>query len=280
MRLRLRVLLRDAPHGRPDPGPARRHPRQPRGRAAGVPVRRGAAAAPRPARDHRHVLRLHHRAADQRHPRPGHGAASWRARSPSSTSASTGRGRRSPGSAATTTRSWPASARSSRRDCRSRCRRSCSAPPSTGLPYLCQIADVLDAGKLKLILPLRKGNALGLAEREFITVEEARDAFGRLTELRGIHDWRPAVRMTPWTAETEGHMIVDRAERQRPGLAGLRSARPVPAARQPAGGTHHRDLGPLPVQGQPLRQVPRGQHLHRRPQPPRDANLDQPGLAR
>ena len=31
------------------------------------------------------------------------------------------------------------------------------------LPYLCQIADVLDAGKVKLILPLRKGNALGLA---------------------------------------------------------------------------------------------------------------------
>jgi MoaA/NifB/PqqE/SkfB family radical SAM enzyme len=76
------------------------------------------------------------------------------------------------------------------------------------LPYLCQIADVLDAGKLKLILPLRKGNALGLAEREFITVEEAQDAFGRLTELRTIHDWRPAVRMTPWTPETEGHMIV------------------------------------------------------------------------
>jgi molybdenum cofactor biosynthesis enzyme MoaA len=77
-----------------------------------------------------------------------------------------------------------------------------------GLPYLCQIADVLDAGKLKLILPLRKGNALGLAKHEFITAEEARDAFGRLTELRAVHDWRPAVRMTPWTAETEGHMIV------------------------------------------------------------------------
>ena len=76
------------------------------------------------------------------------------------------------------------------------------------LPYLCQIADVLDAGKVKLILPLRKGNALGLPEREFITVEEAQDAFGRLTELRAIHDWRPAVRMTPWTEATEGHMIV------------------------------------------------------------------------
>jgi MoaA/NifB/PqqE/SkfB family radical SAM enzyme len=76
------------------------------------------------------------------------------------------------------------------------------------LPYLYQIADVLDAGKLKLILPLRKGNALGLPEREFITVEEARDAFDRLAELRAVHDWRPAVRMTPWTPQTEGHMIV------------------------------------------------------------------------
>jgi MoaA/NifB/PqqE/SkfB family radical SAM enzyme len=76
------------------------------------------------------------------------------------------------------------------------------------LPYLCQIADVLDTGKLKLILPLRKGNALGLAEREFITVDEAHEAFARLTELRATHDWQPAVRMTPWTPATEGHMIV------------------------------------------------------------------------
>ena len=76
------------------------------------------------------------------------------------------------------------------------------------LPYLCQIADVLDAGKLKLILPLRKGNALGMDEREFITADEAREVFGHLTELRAVHDWRPAIRLTPWTAQTEGHMIV------------------------------------------------------------------------
>ncbi|MDL4770704.1 radical SAM protein [Actinomadura xylanilytica] len=77
-----------------------------------------------------------------------------------------------------------------------------------GLPYLLQIADVLDVGKLKLILPLRKGNALDLPENEFITVEEARDHFARLMELRTTHAWTPAVRMTPWTAETEGHMLV------------------------------------------------------------------------
>ncbi|TDD61640.1 radical SAM protein [Actinomadura rubrisoli] len=77
-----------------------------------------------------------------------------------------------------------------------------------GLPYLLQIADVLDVGKLKLILPLRKGNALDLPESEFITVDEAAEHFARLIELRTTHAWTPAVRMTPWTAETEGHMLV------------------------------------------------------------------------
>lgn len=77
-----------------------------------------------------------------------------------------------------------------------------------GLPYLIQIADVLGAGKVKLILPLRKGNALNLAEHEFISLDEARELFDRLTELRMIHGWQPAVRMTPWTTATEGHMIV------------------------------------------------------------------------
>lgn len=77
-----------------------------------------------------------------------------------------------------------------------------------GLPYLVQIADTLGARKVKLILPLRKGNALDLAEHEFIGVEEATAHFDRLTELRTTHDWTPAIRMTPWTDATEGHMIV------------------------------------------------------------------------
>jgi len=77
-----------------------------------------------------------------------------------------------------------------------------------GLPYLLQIADVVGAGKVKLILPLRKGNALNLAEHEFISIDEAREHFDRLNELRTIHSWRPAIRMTPWTEATEGHMIV------------------------------------------------------------------------
>jgi MoaA/NifB/PqqE/SkfB family radical SAM enzyme len=76
------------------------------------------------------------------------------------------------------------------------------------LPFTYQIADVIGAGKLKLILPLRKGNALGLAANEFISEEQAGQAFDRLIEARAVHDWRPALRMTCWTPETEGHMIL------------------------------------------------------------------------
>jgi len=78
----------------------------------------------------------------------------------------------------------------------------------SALPFMCQIADVLGAGKVKLILPLRKGNALDLDEHEFISDAEAAETFNRLSELRTVHGWTPALRMTTWTPENEGHMIV------------------------------------------------------------------------
>ncbi|MER5549420.1 radical SAM protein [Streptomyces sp. NPDC002589] len=78
----------------------------------------------------------------------------------------------------------------------------------SALPFTIQIADVLDATKVKFILPLRKGNALKLPEHEFITQQEAEDAFARLKEARAEHMWTPALRMTTWTPENEGHMIV------------------------------------------------------------------------
>ena len=147
------------------------------------------------------------------------------------------------------------------------------------LPYLYQIADVLDCGKLKLILPLRKGNALGLAEREFITVDEARDAFGRLTELRALHDWRPAVRMTPWTRGDRRAHDRGRAVRGRPGLAGLRPARPVPQARQPAARSRSPGSGtatPTSATTSPSTSAPASTPP---PAAARDAHLHEHGLA-
>ena len=88
------------------------------------------------------------------------------------------------------------------------------------LPFTYQIADVLNAGKLKLIMPLRKGNALELQEHEFIGQGEAGQLFTRLADERAVHNWRPALRMTCWTPETEGHMILVE-------VTGLASAWPV-----------------------------------------------------
>jgi len=76
-----------------------------------------------------------------------------------------------------------------------------------GLPFTYQIADTLDAGKLKLIMPLRKGNALDLDEHEFISNAEAEAKFGELVSMASTYAWRPALRLTAWTPETEGHMI-------------------------------------------------------------------------
>ncbi|MFI2212470.1 radical SAM protein [Streptomyces sp. NPDC020141] len=76
------------------------------------------------------------------------------------------------------------------------------------LPFTVQIGDVLGVGKVKFILPLRKGNALNLAEHEFITQDEAETTFRHLKGLRAEHQWSPALRLTTWTPENEGHMIV------------------------------------------------------------------------
>ncbi|AJC58584.1 radical SAM protein [Streptomyces sp. 769] len=78
----------------------------------------------------------------------------------------------------------------------------------SALPFTVQIADVLGAGKVKFILPLRKGNALGLPDHEFITQDEAETTFARLKEARAEHQWSPALRLTTWTPQNEGHMIV------------------------------------------------------------------------
>ncbi|GLL02196.1 radical SAM protein [Dactylosporangium matsuzakiense] len=109
------------------------------------------------------------------------------------------------------------------------------------LPFTYQIADVLGAGKLKLILPLRKGNALDLAEHEFISLDEAAQTFDRLTEARAVHEWRPALRMTAWTPETEGHMILVE-------VTGNASAWPVydaPDLLEPLGNVLHEPIGEL-----------------------------------
>ena len=76
------------------------------------------------------------------------------------------------------------------------------------LPFTYQIADVLEAGKLKLIHPIRKGNGINLPDSEFLTLRESNALFDDLVRLRAIHGWKSALRMTTWTPETEGYSIL------------------------------------------------------------------------
>lgn len=76
------------------------------------------------------------------------------------------------------------------------------------LPYLIQIADVFDAGKVKLIHPIRKGNGATLPDDEFLTLEESAQMFDELAKLRAENGWTPSLRMTTWTRETEGYSIL------------------------------------------------------------------------
>lgn len=76
------------------------------------------------------------------------------------------------------------------------------------LPFTVQIGDLLDVAKVKMILPLRKGNAENLSDHEFITDQEAQDLYAQLLARRAELQWSPALRMTMWTPNNEGHMIV------------------------------------------------------------------------
>lgn len=76
------------------------------------------------------------------------------------------------------------------------------------LPFTYQIADVIGAGKLKLIHPIRKGNGLHMADSEFLSLDESAELFHRLAALRELHEWTPALRMTTWTPDTEGYSIL------------------------------------------------------------------------
>lgn len=87
---------------------------------------------------------------------------------------------------------------------------SCVVLASTveAVPYVCQIADVLNAHKLKLILPVPKGNALQLGDDEYLSVARARELFAHVKDLKESYQWQTKITMTAWTDEVEGYSIL------------------------------------------------------------------------
>ncbi len=72
----------------------------------------------------------------------------------------------------------------------------------------CQIADLLDAKKLKLILPIKKGNALDLPDVEYLKIKESEMLFERVTIAKEKYGWRPTITLTTWGLEVEGYSLL------------------------------------------------------------------------
>lgn len=75
-------------------------------------------------------------------------------------------------------------------------------------PFACQIADVLGARKLKMILPIPKGNALRLPDTEYLCVQEAQELFLKLSAMKTRYSWKTNLTMTAWTSDVEGYSIL------------------------------------------------------------------------
>lgn len=76
------------------------------------------------------------------------------------------------------------------------------------VPFACQTADVLEANKIKLTMPIPKGNALDLLPEEYMTNQEAESFFHHLTELKAKCGWRPKLAFVRWTPEVEGYSVL------------------------------------------------------------------------
>lgn len=61
--------------------------------------------------------------------------------------------------------------------------------------YTCQLADALGAKKLKLVLPIRKGNAVALDDNEYMSHEECIPLFERIVEAKENADGIPKLHL-------------------------------------------------------------------------------------
>lgn len=74
--------------------------------------------------------------------------------------------------------------------------------------YTCQMADVLGAKKLKLVLPIPKGNALKMDKSEYITEAEAIDLCETIAAEKKKYGWKTTYTFSIWNEKTDGYSIL------------------------------------------------------------------------
>lgn len=74
--------------------------------------------------------------------------------------------------------------------------------------FTCQIADLVEAKKLKLILPIPKGNALDLSASEYLSSEESEALFASVRKAKEVYGWTPKITLTTWGPDVEGYSML------------------------------------------------------------------------
>lgn len=74
--------------------------------------------------------------------------------------------------------------------------------------YTCQMADSLGAKKMKFVLPIPKGNALKLANYEYITEEEALSVCDKIVEAKEKFGWKTVYTFSIWNQNTNGYSVL------------------------------------------------------------------------
>ncbi|KKT26414.1 MAG: Radical SAM domain protein [Parcubacteria group bacterium GW2011_GWA2_43_9b] len=87
---------------------------------------------------------------------------------------------------------------------------SCVVLSSTkdAILFTCQIADLVEAKKLKLILPIPKGNALDLSASEYLSLEESEAIFADVRKAKEVYGWTPKITLTTWGPDVEGYSLL------------------------------------------------------------------------
>jgi MoaA/NifB/PqqE/SkfB family radical SAM enzyme len=87
---------------------------------------------------------------------------------------------------------------------------SCVVLSSTkdAILFTCQIADLVEAKKLKLILPIPKGNALDLPASEYLSLEESSVLFADVRKAKEAYGWTPKITLTTWGPDVEGYSLL------------------------------------------------------------------------
>lgn len=76
------------------------------------------------------------------------------------------------------------------------------------LPYVIQIADLLNIVKVKMVIPVPRGRAKDLKEDAFASNTDITNKFNEIKQLKEALGWKPRIKFTFWDKSTEGYALI------------------------------------------------------------------------